>query len=140
VNHVGLVVRNLEEGARFFTEVLGFERVAGRAGALASSGDLLTRRFGIDANASGQFAFFQLGSAFIELLEWTAPGRNNTPPLNSDLGGRHLAISVSDMASAVERMKAVPGVEVREPNDAGYVYCATPLGLEIQLIPVAARV
>ena len=138
VNHVGFVVRNLDEGTRFFTEVLGFERVAGRAGPLAPSGDQLTRRFGIDANASGQFAFFRLGDAFIELLEWSASGQNSFPPLNSDLGGRHLAISVSDMTAAIERLSAVPGVVVREPNDAGYVYCATPLGLEIQLLPTVA--
>jgi catechol 2,3-dioxygenase-like lactoylglutathione lyase family enzyme len=137
VNHVGFVVRDLDEGARFFTEVLGFEPVAGRAGTLAASGDVLSRRFGIDANASGRFAFFRLDDAFIELLEWSAPGQNQTPALNSDLGGRHLAISVPDMAAALARLREIPGVIVREPNDAGYVYCATPLGLEIQLIPVA---
>jgi len=32
VNHIGFVVRNLEEGARFFTEVLGFESVTERTG------------------------------------------------------------------------------------------------------------
>jgi catechol 2,3-dioxygenase-like lactoylglutathione lyase family enzyme len=138
VNHVGFVVRDLEEGLQFFTEVLGFERVVGRAGALVPDGDVMTRRFGIEASASGSFAFLQLGSAVIELLEWIAPGRNETPPLNSDLGGRHLAISVTDMAGAIARLSAVDGVTVREANDAGYVYCSTPLGLEVQLIPVAA--
>jgi glyoxylase I family protein len=98
----------------------------------------MTRRFGIDAAASGNFAFLQLGNAVIELLEWTAPGRNETPPLNSDLGGRHIALSVTDMAGAVARLSAIEGVTVREPNDAGYVYCSTPLGLEVQLIPVPA--
>jgi len=136
VNHVGLVVRNLDEGARFFTDVLGFEPVPERTGRLVPNGDTLTRRFGVDANADGRFAFFRHGNALIELLEWTAPGRKDTAPLNSDLGGRHLAISVSDIDSAIERLKAIPGVTVREPNDAGYIYCATPLGLEIQLIPV----
>jgi hypothetical protein len=76
-----------------------------------------------------------LGDSVIELLEWTAPNRNEIPPLNSDLGGRHLALSVSDMQTAIEKLRAVPGVTVREPNQMGYVYCATPLGLEVQLIP-----
>ena len=136
VNHVGLVIRNLEAGKRFFTEVLGFEAVADRAGTLSPNGDQLTRRFGVDANAEGHFAFFRLGGNLIELLEWTAPNRYDVAPLNSDLGGRHLALSVSDMNAAVERLRAVEGVKVREPNDAGYVYCSTPLGLELQLIPV----
>lgn len=136
VNHVGIVVSNLDEGARFFTEVLGFEPVPGRTGRLAPEGDTLSRRFGVDPNAEARFAFFRMGDALIELLEWTAPGRNESAPLNSDLGGRHLALSVSDIDAAVARLKAVPGVVVREPNPAGYIYCATPLGLEIQLIPV----
>jgi catechol 2,3-dioxygenase-like lactoylglutathione lyase family enzyme len=136
VNHVGLVVRNLDEGKQFFTEVLGFEVVPDRKGTLVSNGDQQTRRFGVDANAEGRFAFFRLGDNLIELLEWTAPNRNEAAPLNSDLGGRHLALSVSDIEAAIGRLRAVPGVTVREPNDAGYVYCSTPLGLEIQLIPV----
>jgi len=136
INHVGVVVRNLDEGARFFTDVLGFSPVAERTGRLAPNDDSLTRRFGVDANADGHFAFFRLGDNLIELLEWIAPGRNETAPLNSDLGGRHLALSVSDLNAAIDRLRAVPGVTIREPNDAGYVYCATPLGLEIQLIQV----
>ena len=136
VNHVGLVVRDLDAGARFFTEVLGFEAVEERKGTLTPDGDLMTRRFGCDANAKGRFAFFRLGNSSIELLEWSAPGRNESAPLNSDLGGRHLALSVSDLPAALDRLRAVDGVTIREPNDAGYIYCATPLGLEIQLIPV----
>jgi catechol 2,3-dioxygenase-like lactoylglutathione lyase family enzyme len=135
VNHVGFVVRDLDEGTRFFIDVLGFEAVLERTGRLAPNGDTLTRRFGVDANADGRFAFFRLGGNLVELLEWAAPGRNESAPSNSDLGGRHLALSVSDIEAAVERLSAVPGVTIREPNDAGYVYCATPLGLEIQLIP-----
>ncbi|MDQ2683930.1 MAG: VOC family protein, partial [Chloroflexota bacterium] len=126
VNHVGFVVRDLEEGLRFFTEVLGFERIQGRAGSLQPDGDVQTRRFGIPADASGNYAFVRLGDAVIELLEWSAPDRNVTPPLNSDLGGRHLAITVADMDAAIGKLSGVSGVVVREPNAMGYVYCQTP--------------
>jgi len=135
VNHVGLVVRNLDQGIAFFTDVLGFTTIAGRHGDLVPNGDLMTRRFGITANATGRFAFLELNGQAIELLEWSAPDQNTTAPLNSDLGGRHLALTVSDMDAALARLHAAPGVTVREPNDAGYIYCATPLGLEVQLIP-----
>jgi catechol 2,3-dioxygenase-like lactoylglutathione lyase family enzyme len=136
VNHVGYVVRNLEAGSRFLVDVLGFDIVEGRSGTLSADGDLLTRRFGVDANAEGRYAFFRLADTFVELLEWTAPDRDESSPLNSDMGGRHLALSVSDMAAATDRLRGLDGVTVREPNDAGYIYCATPFGLEIQLIPV----
>lgn len=135
VNHVGFVVRDIEEGLRFFTDVLGFEAVEGRRGDVQPKDDLQTRRFGVDASASGQWAFLRLGDVYIELLAWTAPNRNETPPLNSDVGGRHIALTVIDMDAALARLRAVEGVTVREPNDAGYIYCATPLGLEVQLIP-----
>ena len=134
VNHVGFVVRDIEDGLSFFTDVLGFERVEGRRGDALPDDDLLTRRFGVDANASGKWAFLRLGDTLVELLEWSAPGRNETTPLNSDLGGRHIALTVSDMAAATARLREA-GATVREPNDFGYIYCATPLGLEVQLIP-----
>lgn len=135
VNHIGFVVRNLNEGISFFTEVLGFDAILERRGDLLPAGDVLSRRFGIDPGAVGKYAFVRLGNTVIELLEWTAPDQNTTPPLNSDLGGRHLAINVTDIPAAIRLLESVEGVTVREPNDAGFIYCETPLGLEIQLIP-----
>jgi catechol 2,3-dioxygenase-like lactoylglutathione lyase family enzyme len=134
VHHVGYVVRDIEEGLRFFIEVLGFERVEGRRGEAPPRDDLQTRRFGVPADAFGKWAFLRIGDQLVELLEWSAPGRNETTPLNSDLGGRHLALTVTDIDDAVAKLKAA-GATVREPNDAGYIYCATPMGLEVQLIP-----
>jgi catechol 2,3-dioxygenase-like lactoylglutathione lyase family enzyme len=136
VNHIGFVVADLERALTFFTDLLGFTAIEGRSGSIEPDGDALTRRFGIHPDASGRYAFVQMGDAVIELLAWTAPDQNIVAPLNSDRGGRHLAISVTDMASAVERLRKVEGVDVREPNDMGYVYCATPFGLELQLIPI----
>ena len=98
VNHVGVVVRNLDEGARFFTDILGFEPVPERTGRLAPNGDTLTRRFGVDANADGRFAFFRHGNALIELLEWTAPASQRHRAAQFRSRRRQLAISVSDIA------------------------------------------
>jgi catechol 2,3-dioxygenase-like lactoylglutathione lyase family enzyme len=100
-----------------------------------AEGDLMTARFGVDARAVGRYAFFDGGSIAIELLEWTAPHRNGDAPINSDQGGRHLALRVDNMAAALERLAASPGVAIRQPNDAGFIYVRTPFGLEIQLLP-----
>jgi catechol 2,3-dioxygenase-like lactoylglutathione lyase family enzyme len=136
VDHVGFVVASLDEALDFFVDILGFERVAGRHGTLGfPDGDRMTRLFGVAPEATARFAFLRLGGSVIELLEWDAPGREQRPPLNSDAGGRHLALQVADMAAALDRLRAVPGVAIREPNDRGYVYAATPFGLELQLIP-----
>lgn len=138
VNHIGYVVSDLDLAGRFFEEALGFERVVGRTGKLGDAdGDLMTRRFGLDPRATGEFVFFQLGGFAVELLAWDAPGRNETPALNSDAAGRHLALSVTNMEAAKRQIAAFGGAEIREPNDAGYIYVKTAFGLEVQLIPVA---
>jgi len=136
VNHVGFVVTDLVAGGAFLVETLGFSRIAQRKGTIAFPGtDRTTRLFGVDAEATAEFAFFRLGDAIVELLEWRGPNRSSVPAGNSDLAGRHLALTVSDMAAALDRLRGVGGVEVREPNDHGYVYVTTPVGLELQLIP-----
>ena len=137
VNHVGYVVSNLDLAGRFFEEALGFERVVERTGKLGDpEGDLMMRRFGVNPRATGVFIFFRINGFSVELLGWEAPDRDNKTPRNSDVGGRHLALSVTDMKAATERIAAFDGAEIREPNDAGYIYVKTPFGLEIQLIPV----
>lgn len=138
VNHVGFVVTDLVEAGALLVDVLGFERIAERRGAIAFPGTDTTRRlFGVDPDATAEFAFFRLGDAVVELLQWWGPSRAETPAGNSDLSGRHLAVTVADMDAALERHRAVGRVEVREPNERGYVYVRTPVGLELQLIPAA---
>lgn len=138
VNHVGLVVRDLDAAGTFFVDALGFERISDRRGMIAFPGtDTASRLFGVDPEATAEFAFFRLGHAVVELLEWRGPSRSTTPAGNSDLAGRHLALTVSDVDAALELLRAVDGVHVREPNERGYVYVETPLGLELQLIPAS---
>jgi catechol 2,3-dioxygenase-like lactoylglutathione lyase family enzyme len=137
VDHVGYVVSDLEQAITFATEVLGFELVPDRAGSLGDpNGDLMARRLGVPARATGNFRFVRTADATIEFLQWSAPDQNTTTARNSDRAGRHLAIRVNDMTAALERIGAFPGVEIREPNERGYIYVKTPFGLEVQLIPV----
>jgi hypothetical protein len=77
------------------------------------------------------------GNAPIEFLEWSAPGQVTESARNCDVVGRHLAIRVTDMPAALERIRGFPGTEIRAPNERGYIYVKTPFGLEVQLIPVA---
>ena len=139
INHTGFVVTDLVAAGQLVVETLGFERIVERRGQIAFPGtDTMRRLFGVDEDAMAEYAFFRLGDTVIELLQWTGPNRSETPAGNSDLGGRHLALTVSDMGTALGRLSAVQGVEIREPNQLGYVYVRTPIGLEIQLIPAVA--
>lgn len=137
VNHVGYVVSDLDLAARFVTEVLGFEEVEGRSGVnFDPDGDLLTQRFGVHPRARGQFRFFRGGDTLVEFLAWEAPDYVGEPAQNSNLAGRHLAVSTSDMEAAKAAIAAFGGSEIRQPNERGYIYVKTPFGLEVQLMPV----
>jgi catechol 2,3-dioxygenase-like lactoylglutathione lyase family enzyme len=138
VDHVGYVVSDLDAAIQFAVEVLGFDLITERAGRLEDAeGDTLSRRLGVPARATGNFRFVRAGEVPIEFLQWTAPDQNPAVACNSDIAGRHLAIKVSDMSAALERISAFAGAEIREPNERGYIYVKTPFGLEVQLIPVS---
>jgi len=137
VNHVGYVVNDLDQAERFVTDVLGFEVVTGRIGELGDpEGDLLTRRLGVHPRATGTFRFYRSGEVLIEFLQWQSPDQVTDPARNSDVSGRHLAVSVTDVPAALARIGAFPGTVIREPNERGYIYATLPFGLELQLIPV----
>lgn len=137
VNHVGYVVSDLDLAARFVVDVLGFEEVEGRSGVnFDPDGELLTERFGVHPRARGEFRFFRGGDTLVEFLAWEAPDYDGTPAQNSNLSGRHLAVSTIDMEAAKAAITAFGGAEIRQPNERGYIYVKTPFGLELQLMPV----
>lgn len=132
VDHTGFVVPDLAAALALFETALGFRRVS-EFGPVAE-GEQMTRWFGVDATAVSKFAFVEApGGGLVELLEWQAPERNLLEPLLSDAGGRHLALRPDDLAAAVERLRAYPGVEVLADHER-FVYATTPIGLHVQLM------
>jgi catechol 2,3-dioxygenase-like lactoylglutathione lyase family enzyme len=135
VDHVGYVVNDLDAAVAFFINELGFEDLNRRAVMRDDDGDSMSARFDVHPRAVGRYCFLGVGGDKVELLEWTAPNSSVTPPRNSDLCGRHLAIKVDDLDAAAARLSRLDGVTVREPNERGFRYVTTPFGIEIQLIP-----
>jgi len=135
IDHVGYVVSDLDAASAFFVGVLGFETLPRRGVSSHPDGDHMSGWFGVHPRASCRFAFFNLDGHAVELLEWTAPDQHRVHPRNSDYGGRHLALKTTDLEAAIARLQEVPGVTIRERNERGFVYVATPFGLELQLIP-----
>jgi catechol 2,3-dioxygenase-like lactoylglutathione lyase family enzyme len=136
VNHPGFVVSDLAAASTFFVDILGFEALPRKGSTSDPGGQRMTDWFGVDATAESRWAFFRLGDDVVELMEWTQPDPNQSSPRNSDLGGRHLALSTPDLEAAIARVKDQPGVTVRAKTDAGFIYISTPFGLEIQVSPV----
>lgn len=133
IDHYGYVVPDLDQAVNFFTQVLGFELIS-LDDPIEFPDDRLTRWYGVHPRASARFAFLRYGRATIELTEWHAPDQNTVAPSNSDVGGRHVAIAVTDVDAAMVYLQAQPGVTVLEKSVWNFVYFTTPWGMTLQIV------
>lgn len=143
VEHVGLVVPDLEQAVTFFRDVLGGDELyrSSRAG---------DRRFMEDAFDVGSDASFELAmmrlppNLNIELFEWAVRDARPDRPRVSDPGGHHLCVYVDGIEAAMEYLHAFPGVRllgeiktvVGKSPVAGsrWIYFVTPWGLHMELV------
>lgn len=132
LDHVGVVVPDLDEATAFFTDVLGFRPV--RTATIGGPADRLAATFGATDGATLRVAFLATDGGTVELLEWTAPEARADVRAPQDLGTAHLALSVPDVEAAAARLAAAPGVTVFEPSPRGFVYARAPWGLLLQLV------
>jgi len=150
VHHVAYTVPDLNQAVEFFTEVIGAELVYVLGPVQDSEGDWMTRQLGVAADARAHIAMLRLGPVTnLELFGYTAPDQRQSLPRNSDWGGHHLAIYVTDVDAAVAYLRTQPGVRVLgEPQTiidgpiAGdrWVYFLTPWGMQMELIHLPAGV
>jgi catechol 2,3-dioxygenase-like lactoylglutathione lyase family enzyme len=133
IDHYGYVVPDIAQAVAFFTDVLGFELLS-LDDPIAFGDDSLARWYHVHPRASARFAFLRYGRAIIEFTEWQTPDQNTIVPSNSDLGGRHFAIAVSDVDAAMAYLKAQPGVTVFERSVWNFVYFTTPWGMTLQIV------
>jgi lactoylglutathione lyase len=93
IDHVSINVRNLEASARFYADVLGFRRLE----TVAMDGGFSITYFGIP------------GGGRMELFDHHG-GSRESPREESEVGLRHLAFTVDDVAAAEKllRSKDVP--------------------------------
>ncbi|MGH3480458.1 MAG: VOC family protein [Gammaproteobacteria bacterium] len=148
VHHVAYTVPDLNQAVEFFTDVIGAELVYFLGPVQDSEGDWMTRQLGVAADARAQIAMLRLGPVTnLELFEYTAPDQRRSLPRNSDWGGHHLAIYVTDVDAAVAYLRTHPGVRILgEPQTiadgpiAGnrWVYFLTPWGMQMELIDLPA--
>lgn len=134
IDHFGYVVPDMAQAIGFFTEVLGFELLS-LDGPFTDNGDRVARWWGVHPRAAGWFAYLRYGSAVVELTQWETPDQNTHVPSNSDLGGRHFAIAVTDLDAATAYLKDQPGVTVFDRSEWGFVYFTTPWGMTLQIVP-----
>jgi catechol 2,3-dioxygenase-like lactoylglutathione lyase family enzyme len=139
--HIGVVVNDLAETARFFT-ALGFDCQE----PFRVSGSWVERIIGLTGvDVEGVFVTAPDGSGALELIEFHAPARSGDPvdlPTNA-LGIRHIAYRVSDIETMVARATAagygLVGEVVNYQDMFLLAYVRGPEGLIVELAQPMAR-
>lgn len=141
--HIGFTVPDLEQAVDFFVNIIGCEEIY-RLGPFQSNDEWMKQQLNIHPRAvMRQLAFLRCahGSNF-EIFEYIAPDQNLHQPLNSDIGGHHLAFYVDDFDAALHFLRA-NGVTIQgEPimrlagPSAGqtWVYFLTPWNMQLELV------
>ncbi|MFG1343296.1 VOC family protein [Xanthobacter autotrophicus DSM 431] len=146
-DHIGFTVPDVAEAERFFVDVIGCTKVY-ELGPFQSDDDWMARQLNVDPRAvMKKLVFLRCGfGSNFEVFEYTAPGQRKVQPLNSDVGGHHLAFYVDDFAAAVQHLQA-HGVRIlgepvfRESGPSGgqtWVYFLTPWGMQCELVSFPA--
>lgn len=142
-DHIGFMVPDLEAATRFFVDVIGCE-VVFDLGPFKADDNWMERQLSVHPRAvikTIRQMKCKNGPTF-EIFEYDVDGSNPTPPVNSDVGGHHLAFYVDNIEEAVAYLKA-QGVEVQGdivPTNEGpatgrsWVYFLAPWGMQLELV------
>lgn len=145
IDHVGISVPDLDQAQQFFVEALGCEVIYRATPPIDESvKDWMERNLGVHRDATMRLVKMRCGpNTMVELLDYDDPTQRRDHPKNSDPGATHLCFHVEDMATALEYVEQLDGVEVQgEPRvategpEAGqiFVYFTAPWGLQLELI------
>jgi catechol 2,3-dioxygenase-like lactoylglutathione lyase family enzyme len=138
VHHMGVSVPDISAARSFFVDALGATLVSGELGCSPFATDATgrPRKFSRELLRLGP-------TCYVELSEWEGSSEEDTHPMNSDVGGHHIALSVVDIDVAADELRQWDGVRclgesqhVTDGPVAGdwWQYVQLPWGLYIELI------
>lgn len=142
LDHVGLTVPDIEQATTFLVDVLGCELLYSMA-PMIGRGEWMREHLNVDPAAEvHHLRFFRCAnSPVFEVFEYTAPGQNEEPPKNSDIGGHHFALYVTDIDEAIGYLRSAAVQVLGEPTaSAGphtgqrWVYFLAPWGAQFELV------
>ncbi|MFG2887746.1 VOC family protein [Streptomyces sp. NPDC048297] len=151
VDSVGYTVADLDAATAFFTDVLGAEVVETSDAMSVQTSDEASVETSADdvgswppgAERTRRVVLRTGPTANCELSQCGTNALHRLPPLNSDVGGHHLAFYVDDVDAAAAYLRRKPGVTLMgEPETitagpiAGdrWLYFSTPIGIQMELI------
>jgi catechol 2,3-dioxygenase-like lactoylglutathione lyase family enzyme len=143
VDHIGFTVPDLDQAHRFLTEVIGCEYLYSLGPFRHDDCDWMREHLNVHPRAvMRQLHFYRCGSqAIFEVFQYSAPGQRQELPRNSDIGGHHVALYVTDLDAAVGYLRNNGLTVLGEPTvstgpSAGqrWIYFLTPWGMQWELV------
>lgn len=141
-DHFGFTVPDLDEADWFFVDILGCERFYS-LGDYKSDDNWMAEHLGVHPRATiPELRFYRCkNGANFEVFKYTSPDGQRPQPLNSDIGGHHIALYVDDLDIAVAYLRE-NGIEVLgEPTASSgpaagqrWVYFKAPWGMQFELV------
>lgn len=143
-DHTGITVPDMTQAVDFFEDILGCTKVMSFGPFKDDEGTFMSDHLGVDARAVvEEITLVRCGfGSNLELFKYSAPEQKNATPLNSDIGGYHIAFYVDDIDAAIAYLDE-KGVDrrsgplpVTEGPAAGQsvVYFQAPWGLQLEAI------
>ena len=118
IDHINIVVADLERAAHFYETVFGFRR--GFSAQL--EGDWIETVTGLEgARAQCLFLEAPAGGARIELIRYDAPDAATSPAsLPNQRGLRHIAFEVEDIDATLSEVRALGIAPISEPVEVPF--------------------
>lgn len=142
VDHFGITVPDLAQAHEFFVDVLGCEYLY-KLGPFQDAGNWMSEHLGVDdRTVMRELHFYRLGGrAIFEVFEYAAAGQRREVPLNSDVGGHHIALYVEDLDAALAdlhrrglRVLGEPTASKGASEGQRWVYFLSPWGMQCELV------
>jgi glyoxylase I family protein len=144
VDHIGFTVPDLEQAHNFLVDVLGCTFLYALGPFKHDDSDWMQERLNVDPRTvMRELRFYDCGGKSVfEVFAYETPeGEATAQPLNSQVGGHHVALYVEDLDAAVEYLR-VAGVRVLgDPTSSRgaslgqrWVYFLAPWGMQFELV------
>jgi glyoxylase I family protein len=146
LDHIGFTVPDLAEAHQWLTEIIGARYLYTLGPFQDPDGTWMTDHLGVAADTvMRQLHFYAVGDqAVLEVFQYDtseAPEDRRTQPVNSDVGGHHVAFYVDDLDVAVAYLHA-RGVDVmadptvsKGPSEGQrWIYFRSPWGMQFELV------
>jgi catechol 2,3-dioxygenase-like lactoylglutathione lyase family enzyme len=143
LDHIGLTVPDIESATRLFEQLLGARKLFD-LGPFSAGDNWMADNVGVHPRAVIRtMRLLALpGGGQLELFAYEGPGTDSNVPVNSQIGGHHVAFRVVEIEVAVTKAREL-GLHVMgdvklnaEGPSAGlrWVYVQAPWGLQLEFV------